>query len=440
MLQHGQVDVRLGFLGTFVQTRHDDHDDVVGRGEIDIVHDQSLFVSEARVAVDVGVRGFAISLVLPLRLVSTGITYYDEAGAEVELVDDGVHHRDETLSGLGDPMLLVGRAKAWGPWRVGAKLGATVPLGRTEEDPFVMPDDPHQHIQMGTGTVNPVVSVELARALGPRWRMSGFLFTQQVVYEGGKGYQAGDRYAAGVAARWRAAERIGLRGGVEVQGETKERWGGVAHTDDGNRGRVDAMVVAGVEWAVSGPLSVDLAVKVPVVTHVVGGQLDMPAIVEVGVGWTFGGAKKEGAHEHGDEHDHGDEHEHGDEHDHEETDTSELDIADLGQPGEAVELVPVEGKITVFDFWATWCAPCEDVEHALIDLAREHPGKIAIRRIDVVDWDSAAVARWLTPGGFALPHVKVYADGELLLERSGEPHDASALIEELHRVIDAAAD
>lgn len=71
---------------------------------------------------------------------------------------------------------------------------------------------------------------------------------------------------------------------------------------------------------------------------------------------------------------------------------------------------------------------------------KEHPGKIAIRRIDVVDWDSEAVARWLTPGGFALPHVKVYADGKLLLERSGEPHDASALIEELHRVIDAAAE
>lgn len=96
--------------------------------------------------------------------------------------------------------------------------------------------------------------------------------------------------------------------------------------------------------------------------------------------------------------------------------------------------------ITVFDFWATWCAPCEDVEHALIDLAKEHPGKIAIRRIDVVDWDSEAVARWLTPVGFALPHVKVYADGKLLLERSGEPHDASALIGELHRVIDAAAE
>jgi thiol-disulfide isomerase/thioredoxin len=286
---------------------------------------------------------------------------------------------------------------------------------------------------MGTGTVNPVASVDLARALGERWRVAGYVYTQQVLYEGGKGYQAGDRYAAGVAARWQAAPEVGLRGGVELQGETAERWGGVVHTDDGNRGRIDAMLVAGMEWAVAGPLSVDLAVKVPVVTHVVGGQLDMPAIVEVGVGWSFGRRRKPDVHVHEDDHDH--DHDH----DHEAVDPEGVDIEALGAPGEAVDLVPVEGKITVFDFWATWCEPCEDVEAALIGLAREHPGKIAIRKIDVVDWDSEAVARWLTPGGFALPHVKVYAGGELVLEKSGEPHDASALIEELHRVIDAAA-
>lgn len=36
--------------------------------------------------------------------------------------------------------------------------------------------------------------------------------------------------------------------------------------------------------------------------------------------------------------------------------------------------------------------------------------------------------------------MKIYdATGTLVLEQSGESHDATALIEELHRVVDAAA-
>lgn len=162
----------------------------------------------------------------------------------------------------------------------------------------------------------------------------------------------------------------------------------------------------------------------------------MPAIVELGVSWAFGGPaapKEEHDHEHGEEHDHDHGHPNGHDDDHgtaEHPDSHGLDVIDLGPPGAAVALVPVPGKLTIFDFWAPWCGPCKVLDPALVEIARAHPDTVAIRRIDVVDWDSAAAATYLTPGGFNLPHLKVFGpDGTLVLERSSETDKLQALID-----------
>ncbi|MBA3542618.1 MAG: hypothetical protein H0T79_23585, partial [Deltaproteobacteria bacterium] len=306
--------LRLAWVGTYVQTQHDDHDDVVGQGSIDIIHDQTLAISEQRLAVDVGLtRRFSASLMIPVRIVATTIRYLDTDGAEVDLVTPSIHHRNQTLTGLADPMVLGAVTGALGPLRLTARAGVTLPFGSTQENPFVLGDrgQPHEHIQMGTGTINPVLAVEASHGWGA-WRLGGFAFTQQTVYANAKGYQAGDRYAGGVTLLRRLGDHWSVRAGAEVQGETAERWGGMVPTDDGNRGRVTVIPGAGASWSVTDHLALDLALKVPVVTYVVGGQLAMPAIVELGASWSFGGptrapAAHEDAHEHGEhEHGHGD--------------------------------------------------------------------------------------------------------------------------------------
>lgn len=460
-----------------MQTQHDDRDEIVGAGGesggvIDLVHDQDLLISEARLSLEAGLaqRGavrWGLSLMVPVRVIGTQIRYLDERGAEVELLRPGIHHRNETVRGLGDPMVLGVGSVSLADWRLSGRAGFTVPLGRTEEDPFQRGEQglAHQHIQLGTGAVSPVLGAEVARRWGD-WRFGAFALTQQALYENAKGYQAGDRYAGGVVASRALGARWSVRGGVEAQGETAERWGGTVHTDDGNRGRFDLLAGAAAAWAASEHLGLELAVKVPVVTRVVGGQLKMPAIVELSAAWSFGAAAsaaRPGAatdeHEGEDEHDHGahdhDAHDHdGDDHgahDHDERaahasldtpiDTTGLDVAELGPAGSAAPLQPAPGKqLTIVDFWAPWCEPCKLLEPELIALLRAYPDRLALRRLDIVDWDSAAAARYLVPAGTGIPHVKVLdATGAIVLERTTDRRGPAPLVEAIRALLEPKA-
>jgi thiol-disulfide isomerase/thioredoxin len=108
---------------------------------------------------------------------------------------------------------------------------------------------------------------------------------------------------------------------------------------------------------------------------------------------------------------------------------AKADIKDVGEPGEAVALVPVAGKVTVFDFHASWCTPCKEVDRELAALAKAYPDKVAIRRIDIEDMDTPGAEKHLVPGGFALPHVKVYdASKKKVLEQSASSGGISGLM------------
>jgi len=412
-----------------VDTRHDATEDVIGAGESTVVHDQNIALSELRISAELGLADdVGLSLTLPVRMVDTSIRYLDGSGMEVAIAAEGIHHRNETLFGVVDPWLLAHWHQQLGKLSVDLRGGVSLPLGETEEDPFALGDAglPHQHVQFGTGTINPVLGVEFDRDLGPL-SLWGFALTQQVMAENGKGYRGGDRYSGGIGASSPlGTRRWNFELGGELQAETAEEWNGIRHDDDGNRGRVDILAAAAVGRAIGGGFHGFLGLKVPVYTHVVGGQLEFPAVLEVGVARLF----ELGGDHHDDD---------AEQHEHEETPAPAAapglgapDIADLTTTGEAVELDPVAGKVTVFDFWAPWCVPCRALEKSLTELARRHPDRLAIRRINVVDWDSPASERYLEPGAFNLPHVVVVrADGSRALEKSAPPAELVADVERL---------
>ncbi|MCU0305695.1 MAG: thioredoxin domain-containing protein [Thermoanaerobaculales bacterium] len=78
--------------------------------------------------------------------------------------------------------------------------------------------------------------------------------------------------------------------------------------------------------------------------------------------------------------------------------------------GDEVELTDhlVPGKLVLFDFYADWCGPCRGLEPRLAELAERHADRLALRKVDIVNWDSA-VARQHRIG--SIPHLVLYGPG-----------------------------
>ncbi len=76
-----------------------------------------------------------------------------------------IHHRNETYTGLSDADLFLGY-KIRGLFKtndvLSAQLGTTLPLGKTEKNPWELGDAgiEHLHIQFGTGTFNPIANLQ----------------------------------------------------------------------------------------------------------------------------------------------------------------------------------------------------------------------------------------------------------------------------------------
>ncbi len=102
------------------------------------------------------------------------------------------------------------------------------------------------------------------------------------------------------------------------------------------------------------------------------------------------------------------------------------DLRGLVEQGEDVprleeHLVP--GKVTVFDFYADWCAVCRKVDRHVYALLNQRPD-VAYRKLNVVSWETPLARRYLAdaPG---LPLLVVYGkDGRKVATLSGGDTDA----------------
>ncbi len=384
--------------------------EVLAEGQGQVRYDADLVLVETRLSAELALRSWlAIGLALPYRVIAVGVAYRDPAtGATVMSQQAGIHARDERLHGIGDPSLTLHGAHEVGLSRFHARLGTSLPLGHTEKDPFSLGQigQEHQHVQFGTGTLIPFLAVEAQRGFG---RITGAAWgiAQLSLYDNAHGYRAGDRYSAGLtalSALGTTAWTFGLS--TAVHAETEETWQGIVHAGEGNAGRVDVLAGGSIAWRPTRSLAILASLELPVYSHVTGPQVDYGFVAGLGVVTSFDLRQR--------------------------ASYGAADVATLGEPGTAAPLVPVPGTITVFDLWAEWCAPCRELDDKLAALARRYPGRVAVRKLDVVDSDSAAWLRYLAPGSFELPHLKVYgADGVLLFEKTAPP-------DELVRAVEAA--
>jgi hypothetical protein len=265
--------------GTKVHNEHTSMEEL----PVPILHEQDLRISEAAFVAERGLaRGLGISAVFPLRWVRTRIHFVDLEHRPIDVPNGSIHHRNEDLSGPGDPWLLLHRVRAFGAWIVGARGGVSIPLGRTEPNPFELGRRglPHQHIQFGTGTWDPVAGV----AAGRRFGQVGFVVSglaRFVVSTNEHGYRAGDRFYASAAVDRRIAGSWRGIAGLDLAREQAETWGGLVETE-GNLGRTDLLGSIGLTRPLGRVGGFHVTAKIPLRTRATGAQVDYPVIVTVG--------------------------------------------------------------------------------------------------------------------------------------------------------------
>lgn len=373
-------------------------------------HHTVLWIWEARILAEYGLAAhWALDAVVPIRLMQTRTSYTDLSGNPIVLDYENIHHRNETLAGLGDPQLWIHHGRVVGGFALSQRLGVSLPVGKIEPDPEVLGElgIPHEHFQFGTGTADPLIGLDASRDLGPV-SLAAFAQGQVPLYAGRYGYQAGARLLGGLEAQ-RQVGPITARLGATLSRELPERWNGVVPLDDGNQGRTDLFIGAGATVPVGNDWSITVDVRARAWGHVVGAQLDLPVIAEVSFGrLVHFDSGTEGSEEV----------------------AEEGDVREVVTAGEAAALVPESGRWTVFDFWAPWCEACKRVDAELRALAAKD-ARVAVRRVNIVDFDSP-IARQELPGVDVLPHLRVVGpDGKVRLEQSGTADELLGRVNQL---------
>lgn len=88
-------------------------------------------------------------------------------------------------------------------------------------------------------------------------------------------------------------------------------------------------------------------------------------------------------------------------------------IAEKGADVPSLEAHLVPGKVTVFDFYADWCAPCVEIDVHMIGLLNTR-SDIAYRKLDVSAWNTPLAKRYMGKVS-KLPYVIVYGkDGKVV--------------------------
>lgn len=255
-------------------------------------HDQRVTPFEARLQTEYSITDvWGVELQLPFRTVIAQVEYETTNGEPYDPVDEGVHHRNEVLLGFGDPWLL-GRAQIdLGKLALVLRAGATFPLGRTEENPFALGDQglSHQHIQMGTGTFDPVGSIDVER----RWRqhyLRGYVLALASLYENNHGFRAPVRAQTGAFFGALPTKNTSAEAGLELMHEAPERWDGEVE-QDGSLGRTELMLGTGISQAL-GDTTLLLFARFPLLRSIRTGAEESvlyraPLTLSLGVGHTF---------------------------------------------------------------------------------------------------------------------------------------------------------
>jgi hypothetical protein len=292
-MDRGRVRFGLTMVGSYV---HASHDVMPGQEEPGLPgarqpaeHVLDIGLLQWDVDAQIGAhRRFAFEILFPIRATFIDATFLDANGAVLDV--ESIHHRDETISGIGD-LVIGGRIGLVLPedvrrWTLALRTGLSFPTGAIEPDPYALGSQgrKHQHMFFGSGTFDPVIGFDTNLDFD-RWGLVGWMVSKIPPYENRYGYRGSTVVVGGVGAmfgfgleRWRFLVQ------PEVYSETSARWSG---TPDRNSGRTSLIAGTGVFVMPAPGWQIHLLAKFPYYTWARGGQLQWPFVGMLGFSWTI---------------------------------------------------------------------------------------------------------------------------------------------------------
>ena len=195
-------------------------------GSIEIVdheHHVAQSITRSEIAVQYGLRPRTqLTLRVPWDRRDVDVRYATLTGAPFAPPYGDIHHRSESLHGFSDASLTA----EWllrPNWILGG--GATLPIGRIEPNPIELGRRgvEHQHLQFGSGTFQPKLSVQWLRPARVAWSARGEV--RASFYENREGYRAPTTIVWSVGPSWpvrRTTVDLQLNG----QHQSLGRWDG----------------------------------------------------------------------------------------------------------------------------------------------------------------------------------------------------------------------
>ena len=192
-------------------------------------HHQGVTLTRTQASLSYGMgKGWQAMAQLPVDIKHLTIDYTTPDGQPYDPPYGNIHHRNETLVGLGDGQWKLQKYGHLGEGlTLGGGFGTTVPLGRTEEDPYELSanDKTHQHVQMGSGTIDPVGSVSMVW-MSHQWGWMASAHGRMPLYDNSKGYRPSPTINFNFGPTYRISAKTMVMSSVGVRRDWQAKWGG----------------------------------------------------------------------------------------------------------------------------------------------------------------------------------------------------------------------
>ncbi|MCG9129310.1 hypothetical protein JT359_17115 [Candidatus Poribacteria bacterium] len=183
-----------------------------------------------------------------------------ESQKQAAIRNRDIHHRNETYTGPTDMDLLVGYniqgVLVENDFLMG-RIGTTIPIGQTEEDPWILGNAglEHLHIQFGTGTFNPIGDIHYNIPVFKGIAVTSSLRSKYPLYANKKTYRGSRELTYTGGINFRPNKWFGFHAGYLGFYQSYAYWDGELDINTGLR-----FSMASFGASISTPYSIPIAI------------------------------------------------------------------------------------------------------------------------------------------------------------------------------------